>query len=200
MLSDDQLDRLEGHWKRMEIPLLDVMRPGFGREELDRIFEPTGLRVSDELARWWGRFGGPDPETRKGLQFWLGPDRQMATPEEALSWWLFWRGFNTDNFPDEPEYHMPATRLQVVTGQRALAAECVVESGEPSPIFSEEAWDEDFAIPCSPSLGDMVDFWLLAFERGYWRYDVTTDLERTGLGWGSHPTLVDWVEPYKLLL
>lgn len=203
MLSNDQLDRLQGHWERMDVPLLDVMRPGFERAELERIFEPTGLRVSDELATWWGRFGGPDPETRKVNQLWLGPDRQMATPEDALSQWSWWRKFDAKHFPDDPDLQMPATRLQVVWGQGALAAECAVGPGEPSPILSEEAWDEDRTTPRSASLGAMVDFWLLAFERGYWRYDATIDPERTGFGWNlgeaaaAHPA---WIEPYKRLL
>jgi cell wall assembly regulator SMI1 len=89
-----QLDRLERVWRRLDSPLVDLLRPGLSDEQIDELMAPTGLTLPDELRLWWGWHDGApttsDQEEGRGLGSggWL-----HVSPSEAIDLYNYHEGF-----------------------------------------------------------------------------------------------------------
>lgn len=69
-----QLDRLERVWRRLDAPVLQYLRPGLADVEIDRLIVSTGLTLPDELRMWWRwHDGSNDPGTDSVGEREIGP-------------------------------------------------------------------------------------------------------------------------------
>jgi len=184
VLTEDLLSRLEGRWRSQDAPLLASLQAGLDDDQIAEAVRPLGLRLPVEARIWWRWHDGVPVEAirfttertvgprldylplaeavrtyrtmvelaRKAVEAPAGLPAHMA---EATYWW------HPTWFPIAP------------TGAGGvLACDCSVEEGEPTPIhFVDWGKNESFFEPAAASFGEMVGWWIEAFDIGAWNYD-----------------------------
>ena len=187
LLTLDQLDRLEDHWRRQEAPILEHLRPGLSDDEMDSLTDPLGLRLPTEARTWWGWRGGADIAADRPQSYLMSPDRIFYTVEHAVEQYRSARRLWEDIDPDNADYWWRPTWFPITYWVGYIRLDCDVEEGAATPIYHADSHDHDakgLTEPRVPSFGVMMDWWLDAFECGAWCYDAEAE------GWRYDYTLL----------
>jgi hypothetical protein len=200
LLSFDLLDELRLRLIEQKAPVVDLLRPGLGDEELDSELGKIGLHPSREVRIWWAWSGGVPASAIQGSdERSVGPGRDYLEPAEAVALYRETRNIATEMAADAATFAPDTDRATVdwwwqpgwlpITTNGAgtiIACECSVSVGEPSPMHAVN-WGarEKFYEPSASSFGEMLTWWLEALDSGAWRY------EPDGARWSYDWTLVD---------
>jgi cell wall assembly regulator SMI1 len=175
------LGELEARWVQQGAPILQNLRGGLTPKEMDEQISSLGLRLPNEAKVWWGWHDGTgaarnrphDREIGRSLRF-LSLAEAVAQARTSIKlaeqtaasfsgepntgdpgyWW--WRSW----LPISPQSGGP------------IVLDCGMRGEQTSPIRRID-WgaDEQFWEPKARSFGELVSWWIDAFDRGAWRYD-----------------------------
>jgi cell wall assembly regulator SMI1 len=185
LLSPEMLTDLERQWQRQGVPLLEHLRPGLPRSEIDALIAPLGLRLPVEARTWWGwhdgaRTNGPSVRRTIGAGFEYLPLAE-AVEQYRLCREASEQVASTEGHPrpmSEPEYWWRPQWFPItLTGYGGVVAcDCSVGNDSPTPIrMVWWAGRESFAEPVAQSFGQVVSWWIDALRTGVWRYDAGRD-------------------------
>lgn len=134
---------------------LDTLTPGLTDIEIDRIVEPWGLQLPEEVRTWWRwHNGGP-----VGTSVYLLPHRAMLNLKEAI-------GSHVHHVElGRAEYADPKGGIQPVDWTPEIFVQCVTSGDVPAPVYvvHEPAAPSRLALA---SLGELVLTWIDYIERG----------------------------------
>jgi SMI1/KNR4 family protein SUKH-1 len=186
VLSFDLLDELRQRLVAQGAPVVDLLRPGLGDEELDATLQEIGLQPSSEARVWWGWSGGvPASAVRFSDERSVGPGRDFFEPAEALELYRQVRQIAEQLAADASTFALGTDRatadwwwqpgwLPITTNGAGttIACDCSVPDGKPSPMYAVN-WGarENFYEPSASSFGEMLTWWLEALDSGAWRYE-----------------------------
>lgn len=180
LLTVELLEELKARWRAQHAPLVQFLRPGLADEELDAITASLGLRVPAEARVWWRWHDGVEPERRPF-------ERQMAGTG--------WKFFSLHTAVAQAvEQRDRATEIADATGVEAdpvlwrwawlpladdyhggvIAVDGTAPADQtPTPIYySEPEMGAKDAQPGSQTFGEMVQWWIDAFDDGVFGYDA----------------------------
>jgi hypothetical protein len=198
LLDVDLLETLLACWVEQDAPILRKLRPGLSDSDIDEIVEPLGITPSHEARVWWGWHDGattrrPGRNDRaigrislryipltEAVEFARRSQEiarkitpgQTGLPADARYWW------EPSWLPITPESRGP------------IVLDCGVRSGQPSPIrridhadlvlthprtIAEANRVGGFRTPKARSFGELVQWWIEAFDVGAYRYDKGAD-------------------------
>jgi hypothetical protein len=186
LLSFELLDEFRLRLVEQRTPVLERMRVGIERDELEDALQVIGLRPSREVEVWWAWSGGvPAVAGRSADERSVGPGREYLEPLEAVQVYRQTRSIAEELAADAAEFAPNTDRASVdwwwnpswlpITFNGAgttIACDCSVADGEPSPMHALN-WSvpDNFHEPGSASFGQMVTWWIEALDSGAWRYD-----------------------------
>jgi hypothetical protein len=158
MLDTRLLEELEERWRDQSPALLQRLRPGIDDAEIDRVAEPLGFPIPEEVRRWYrwhnGSIGHPIIFSRC---FGTLSDDVVATldlEEDEDKWKKGW--------------------LHVMDEKPYLIFDCRGDVNAPAPVWHFE-YSFDLDRPTRPvfdSIGDMVSFWIELIDNGQIFWDV----------------------------
>lgn len=187
LLDDQLLTRLEAQWHELHLPLVSRLAPGLSHREIDELTAPIGLRLPTEALVWFGWHNGTLPTTDDmDVERWFGLGRAFVPLQEAISDYevrLSIAETACEDFDVAPSCYWNRSWFPVVGGEIALACDCSVARGAPTPIRAMDFHTmkpEEFAVVRAPSFGEMVERWIAAYEEGLWTYDATAAMWRKG--------------------
>jgi cell wall assembly regulator SMI1 len=177
LLSLIQLRRLETLWIEEGAPLVEHLRPGVARGELERLLGPLDVRLPTEARLWWEWHDGVpsgQPRDMGGAAFFF------LTLADAVDQYQASRCIaTTAAVSDEERLRLwdPCWFPISITGYGGvITCDCSAPDGAPTPIrLIDWGHNEQSNVPVARSFGEMVAWWIDAIERGAWRYD--SDLE-----------------------
>jgi len=156
-------------------PVADRLRPGLSDVEIDEVLGPLGIDLPEEARVWWKWHDGADPDGDR----WISPrafayvslGEATLIREEVRQ--QAQRAGTPDAPPpmDEPDYWWAPSWFPLGSSGGTVACDYSVARHEPSPIRVVDWWDEEFHRPKAASLGQMVSWWIDAFDRGAWYFD-----------------------------
>jgi hypothetical protein len=160
MLDDELLGGLDRRWREQSPALLERIAPGLSDEEIDRLAEPLGVALPEEVRRWFrwqdgsaGRqviFARAFYSLRTGVKLSL----EFVADDERIGGWL--------QALDEKPY---------------VFFDCRGDLDQPAPVWHFE-YSFDFDRPTRPvfdSIGDMVAFWIELIDGGHVSWDAAGD-------------------------
>lgn len=144
-------------------PLVDLLQPGLTEAEMDDRTRPLGVTLPDEARLWWGWHDGVAVE-----HYGNDPQREIAVKAAGSG------GYPPDWGDPDYWWHPQWFPITESISGSTVACDCSVRPGEPTPIRAV-SWGtkEDSDVPVARSFGEMVEWWLEAFDTGAWRYDRT---------------------------
>jgi hypothetical protein len=146
MLPDGLLNDLEQRWRDRSPTLLQRLCPGIDDAEIDRVAEPLGYVIPEEVRRWYRWHNGS-----VGYPILFG--RSFGTLSDDVA--------GTLDF-EEDEEKWKKGWLQVMDEKPHLIFDCRGGIEAPAPVWHFD-YSFDFDRPTRPvfdSIGDMVSFWI----------------------------------------
>jgi len=176
------LGALAERWQARRVPTPDELRPGLSDAEMDALTAPLGASLPEEARVWWRWANGVPKDgvqatrqTGGGMLFLPLEEaievyrRSQAMAEEMGEWpTSIELGLDVEHWWNRDWF--PIT----VTGSGGIVAcDCGVERTAQTPIRMVE-WGakEDSDVPVVPSFGQMVTWWIEAYDDGVWDYDA----------------------------
>ncbi len=196
-LTPALLDELEQRWRTLGLPLLDRLRPGLTDAEIDTLVAPLGLDLPEEARTWWRWHDGIDLEGATGNGWTFGPDRRPFGPLAAAvgecERLRTMAGELADPSAGRDEtYWWSPTWFPLTTGGKPLVCDCAV-AGRVTPIRIYDTHVETFHKPRADSFGQVVTWWIEAYDNGEWQFvadqwirNVDLVAERAVLPPGEH--------------
>ncbi len=184
LLNFELLGELESRWRNQGAPLVARLQPGLATEAMDALTAPLGLRLPSEARVWWGWRNGVPSDVAVGDQREIGRGFEYLPLAEAVDHYRMCRAVAADaagHSSDLPElsdpdfwWHPSWFPITVASNGGVVTCECSVDDGKPTPMRSIN-WDERTEEPGragAASFGEMVSWWLEAFDSGVWRYEA----------------------------
>jgi cell wall assembly regulator SMI1 len=183
VLGPALLGALEDRWRSHRIPLIERLQPGVSAEEIDEVTSRIGVRLPVEARQWWQRHNGVAARDIRYSRerIFAGPGFEYLPLAEAVERYRSLRRLAVEAAHDqvsngltEAEWWNPAWfPITVAANGRVIACDCSVSEGLPTPIRSikwgqDESWQE----PRAASFGQVVCWWLEAFDAGAYGYDA----------------------------
>lgn len=184
-LTPPLLEELEQRWRDRGLPILDQLRPGLTDDEIDDLMAPLGLELPEEARVWWRWHDGADLTGTSGewafspagsvvftpLARQVEHYREMPSRSSALAG----RAGRDEDFWWRPSW------FALTQGRPEVVCDCAAP-GPASPIYAYDVsmW-EGLHTPRADSFGQVVTWWIRAYDDGIWRYDHgkwTLDFER----------------------
>lgn len=166
LLNRELLEELEGRWELQGVPVKP--HPGLEEREIDAMTSPLGLRLPVEARTWWGWQNGAS-----GALF--GPGRTLLSLENAIE--LYEQElaiFHADDIAETVASLRPRERFPIMHSGGPVSCDCSVPEGAPTPIYHVDSHDYDIdgvENPRTRSFGELVQWWLDAFDEGVWQWD-----------------------------
>jgi hypothetical protein len=178
LLDIQLLDALEARWRAHGLPLLDRLRPGLTDDEMDTLTAPLGLRLPLEARRWWGWHDGvSSADVYNAREREVGVGMQFLPLGEAVELYRSLRTVILEDhlagaFEPDPEGWWARAWFPVTERSGPIVCDCSVPEGEVTPIriLDWGALIKQVKIPRARSLGEVVGWWIEAFDVGAWGY------------------------------
>jgi hypothetical protein len=152
MLDDRLLNDLEQRWRDQSPALLQRLRPGLADAEIDRVAEPLGYTIPEEVRRWYRWHNGST-----GYPIMFSRCFGALTDDVAATLDL-----------EEDEEKWKKGWLQVMDEKPYLIFDCRGDVDVPAPVWHFD-YSFDLDRPTRPvfdSIGDMVSFWIELIDNG----------------------------------
>lgn len=187
-LSTALLEELEQRWRERELPILDQLRPGLTDKEIDELIAPIGLNVPEEARVWWRWHDGADLVGTSGeWSFSPGGSVVFAPLARQVEHYREMRSRSRSEAVAAPEagrdedFWWGPSWFALTEGRPEVVCDCAAP-GPTSPIYAYDVgmWEE-LHTPRADSFGQVVTWWIRAYDDGIWRYDRgqwTLDFER----------------------
>jgi len=182
LLDSGLLSALDERWRARGVPTSADLHPGLSDAEMDALTAPLGLSLPGEARVWWRWANGvPQEAVRSTRQ--IGGGMPFLPLEEAVAIYLRHRGI-AEELAARPDLAALGRDVEgwwgrewvpiTVTGSGGvIVCDCGVERGAPTPIrFVDWEAREAYAVPVVPSFGQMVSWWIEAYDDGVWDYDA----------------------------
>lgn len=154
LLDAELLGRFESALRDCDVDV-DDLTPGLTNAEIDRIVEPWGLQLPNEVRAWWRWRNG----TAREKPVYLLPHRMMLNLSEAI-----WPHVDAVKLGRQ-EYADPEGAVQPVDWDPAIFVQCTASGNAPAPVYVVH----DPAAPSRlvlASFGELVLTWIDLIERG----------------------------------
>jgi hypothetical protein len=200
VLSSELLSALEDRLTRISAPIVLALRPGLTDDEIDEIVKPLSLRVDGEARTWWrwrtidSAVHGGGTRDLTGRRWELMTLREAvrearyrveleAAEEKVAREASLYRAWQDTWLPFSRNSHAALAAVNCTGREDALCPVYYVDPPE----------TEAGSPPEARSLGELVTWWLSAFDEGAYYYNADTgrlaarrgrvppELEGTGL-------------------
>jgi hypothetical protein len=178
LLSTEQLDVLERHWQRQRMPIARNLRSGLSDGEMDALVADLGISLPSEARTWWRWHDGADMPRGYADDRYLRPYFEFLPLEAAIELYLNSRAGWADE-REGADYWWPPNQFSIARlSSGDVTFDSAVAEGEPTPIYFSHSHDRrpdiDFAQPGARSWGELVSWWIEAWEQGIYGYDPDT--------------------------
>jgi hypothetical protein len=172
MLTRELLEALKARWVERRLPIVDALQRGLTDDEMDATTVPVGVMLPREARVLWGWHNGArktdaHPVEAMGLAGLLYPFWSLQT---AAQRYVEGRRMWDEIDPGELDYWWPAQWFWVTWEAGEVMIDCSVPAGSPSPVthshYQDRRPDLDFVEPRARSLGEVVSWWIDAFDAG----------------------------------
>lgn len=185
VLSDVLLSELHERWVAAGAPIAQRLRPGLSERRMSELMEPIGRTLPYEARLWWGWHDGAEraaPGEDRAARL-VGPPFPFLSLEEALADYFRWRETVRTVVRGEAEpgrveewvdRWWPPHLLPLTHNVGALVCDLDTPDGAGTPVrwMEPSALHEGAPTPLARSLGEIVTWWIEAFDRGIWSYDA----------------------------
>lgn len=182
LLSIDLLEEYADRLRSQGAPAIEAANSGLSRDQMQELANQVGLTLPGEAQVWWGwRNGVTDQSSRQVREIAAGGE--WLPLEEAVSECIRIREMIENVAEQDPR---PAEALWSSAWLPLVHADglYVIDTGglpeAPVPVrvhhFYEPETPHDVA-----SMGELVQTWIDAIDRGAWRYDQEVDRWTTDL-------------------
>lgn len=180
-VTPELLAALRECWRRVHAPIATVVRPGLNESEIDRLAAPLGLTLPIEARVWWRELDIRVPDRE------AGEDDVMTG-----SYWCFLR--LEDAVRDALRQREMAAQLAASPGwplgERTWVdswspicwidhGRLLIDCADPTMPMSPVRYIQWVALPEGPpatqSIGELVSWWVEAFDTGGYYFDETMD-------------------------
>ncbi len=164
----------ETRLRDLGVPVVDRLRPGLTREQVDEISAEFGVRLSRDAAAFWMWHDG---DRERYEDDWRVPGLTPFTVFSGLRSWLMrsaleHRSTWTDAFEDPepwgPEYEGHFRTQYVIlldNGGNPLTMDCTDPMAQDSPT---EIYSPGFGLGRTISLTERIGWWHWALDNGFW--------------------------------
>ncbi|MEN3267946.1 SMI1/KNR4 family protein [Pseudonocardia sp.] len=154
MLDEELLDALEQRWRDQSPAMIQLLQPGLQNDEIDRLSEPLGFPLPEEVRTWYRWHNG---SSNQPIILW----RAFGTLADDVTTTLAY---------EQDEEQWQKGWIQVMDDKPLMIFDCRGGVAAPVPVWH---LDYAFAFPTRPvfdSIGDMVSFWIELIDDGqiYW--------------------------------
>jgi hypothetical protein len=170
LLTPELLDAFEAQLRARAVPLDEWTLPGATDDEIEVSLSGIGLTAPDELRVWWRWRNGVITEGRRLLP---QPWGQALSVTDAIARYESCRA--VARAAAQPKLNLFAddlwhpSWLPILGTAQAVAVECDVGDGDPSPVLFVDHEDlETYNKPRAGSLGEVVAWWISALQTGAW--------------------------------
>jgi cell wall assembly regulator SMI1 len=178
------LRALEAEWQRLDAGIANRLRPGIDSDEIDRLTEPYGLRVPDELRTWWGWHDGAsyaEPwhlgETTIGPGSW-----EFQSLAMMLDHYRFMRHHSAVSpHPDDAdpylrEMYWHDSWLPITVASNGTMFVDVADAAQRSetPVYCDWLHVDNYLEPVASSFTDVVALWVALLRDDYYSWDRET--------------------------
>ena len=176
LLTFELLAQLEERLSDQGIDVLASVAPGLSDAQMNALVEPTGLALPAEARVWWA--------WHNDLGVAVAPTYYLITLETAVSEYHRLREAGREiavhrATPEElrqQDIWWDRCWLPVLEtgGRQVPALDSCPTNGAPSPVRIidwERVSDEDYCTPIAPSLGELVNGWIVGLDQGVHIYD-----------------------------
>lgn len=178
LLSIDLLEELAARWRAHKLPILDNLRLGISDDDIDTIVGPLGLGLPTEGKVWWGWHDGANVPRGYADDRYVGSHLEFLPLANAARHYEESRA-SFDEIGQPADLWWPKNQF-IITRKSSgdITFDSSVPQESPSPIFSVLHHDRnphiDFKNPAARSFGEMVTWWIEAWDDGIWGYDKDT--------------------------
>lgn len=177
ILGTELIAEYETKLREQGVPLDEWSSPGITAEEQEMAVEPIGLHLPTEARTWWAWHNGCP---RYGLSKLVAPvGEKMLTISEAVEVYREYRDIVQNLVePDVPALANPDDRwdpswLPILGPQVPTVIDCRDSNGDATPVRSINLqYVEESKEIGSPSLGQMMRWWIGAIDGGAWCWDT----------------------------
>lgn len=180
VLSEELLEELARCWRSVGAPVLDRLRPGLPYEEMDELTDVLGLRLPGEAQRWWGWHDGAGSELGvRGNTELTGAGWDFLSLRSVVSQCQLERASRQEALLGEPaaEEQWPLSWLPLSSdlGGALIVLDCSRPDELITPVLFVDrqvpASELVGSAPRVPSLGELVCWWIGAFDAGAYYYN-----------------------------
>lgn len=185
-LTVELLDKLEARWRAQRLPAATRLNAGRAAVEIDAVTAPLGLRLPAEARTWWGwhdgvsatqgtlsrdrEIGGPGfqylPLADAVAQYQTSREIARSTAANVQRW------SSGDGAGVDPDDWWNPAWFPITVSSSGTVITCDTSTPElrPTPILAVSGGEP--AMSGARSFGEMVTWWIEAFDSGAWRYDT----------------------------
>lgn len=176
------MEQLEKRWRDQGAPIADALEPGLTPAAIAALTEPLGITLPGEVARWWAWHNGAGLERPHSREI-GGPGFRYISLEEAVQKYHALRVVAkrsvTQGVEGAPEFgeldfwwNRQWFPIVESVGGISLACDCTVAFEAATPIRAVD-WSarEPGDASVARSFGQVIEWWIAAFDAGAWRYD-----------------------------
>jgi hypothetical protein len=166
-LTQTALEGFEGALRRAGAPVDEYANPGISEDEIAETLAEIGIAPPVEAKVWWGWRNGVHWEGSESLP---GPFRDAASVTRSVKRFRSARHnaelvAAPDDLSADDLWH--PSWLPIIDSRHAVAIDCAVAFGEPSPVLLVMHEDRaTFDKPRAGSLGEAVALWTAALDAG----------------------------------
>lgn len=164
------LHEFEQRLRHLGVPVVDRLRPGLTRTQVEEICVEFGVRLSEDAAAWWMWHDGDRLRSGDG---WgtpsLTPFRvfcglRSALEQSAQAHANTWDG---DIDPERPDLDWGFHRQWVTLLQGSIPP--IIDCRDPdAPDSPTGVWAADGGLCTTISLTERIRWWCWALDNGYW--------------------------------
>ena len=179
ILTTELLEELEDRWRAVRLPVLDTLRPGLSREQMDAVVGPLGLELPPEAQVWWGWHDGAAEARVLARERFVKPGVEFLSLSELADWYTSSRAFLDEDLEEGADYLWPANYFCLLRQDSGnVTFDCTDSGSRYSPLYFNDFYDtvpeRDYVTPVARSVGEMVTWWIEAWDDGAWGHDPET--------------------------
>ncbi len=186
LLSTHLLDKLLKRWVHAGLPLVERLQPGLDEARLSELTQAVGLELPAEARLWWSWRNGTEraPEGGSADFRLMTPAFQFLSIEEAIESYVQSREIvrmvgESEVGPGELDAWVdswwPPDLFPITKNAGTVVCDCRAPEATGTPIrwMEPSALHEGVPEPRARSFGELVTYWIDAWDSGIWTYRPT---------------------------
>lgn len=194
LLGEPILQSFEATLLSTGAPISEMFLPGIDRKKQRKQTKALDLKLPIEAKVWWEWHDGAKTTRQVPFGAYFGPRFYALSVKEATHRYREELKSAKQIAGRESGFLWQRNWFPVASARGAVVCDCSVDADGPTPIRAiDHHGRSNLDVPILPSMGALVELWIEAIEREFWKYDSAAGRWFYGASWPGLPDELSWL-------